>query len=155
MKGEDAVWAMPPQAHAFLFNHLPEGATVIELGSGAGSKALAEKFELVSVEHDVDYIAGHKHRVIYAPLVDGWYDPAFISELPDLYGAVLVDGPPGSSMRTGFWAHQDQFVSPLLIDDCHRPAELHMALAIAQEREESISIHKLVDGRSFATIGWW
>ncbi len=107
---------------------LPDGATLLELGSGFGTEKLAEFYEMCSVEHEVGWLNRFDSVYIYAPLRDRWYDVGVLAEhLPSSYDAILVDGPPWySGSRHGFCDHLDLFSTDgwLFFDDIHREDDM-------------------------------
>jgi hypothetical protein len=152
-----SAWSLPPDAFEFLRSRLSPEATVVELGSGEGTRRLVDSYARVfSVEHDEKFVGKYGSTYIHAPIVDGWYDRTAIAyALPSRFDCVIVDGPPGNIGRQGVLRHLDLFGPvPMLVDDVHRPAEREVILAIAQARQQRFSIHCLPDGRGFATIGW-
>ncbi len=159
-------WALPPEAFDFLAPRLEAlewtGGYVVELGSGEGSARLSGlcKGRLVSIEHDPAYVAAYQAQgqIVHSPIVDGWYEPTCISHAIARLQvtALVVDGPPGRIGRAGLLDNLDIFPArvPMLLDDVHRPAERDLALAIANHRNETLSVHILRSGRAFATIGF-
>jgi hypothetical protein len=151
-------WMLPPEAFAFLRNHLPPTmVNIVELGSGDGTVHLREFGTVYSIEHDEKWLrTGPGMNYIHAPIVNGWYDPEAIrGKLPAQYDCIIVDGPPGDVGRGGMLEHLDLFRPvPLLVDDVQRLLEVQLAAELARSRNESMSIHHLTSGRAFATIGW-
>ena len=156
-----ADWSLPAEVFAFLEPRI-RGLSVVELGSGRGSSRLASLCaSLVSVEHDVHYVETYPAdagRVIHAPIdpAAGWYARAALADLPGRIDAVIVDGPPGSIGRCGLMSHLDLFPDvPFLFADTHRAPERELAIGYWQMRRNSaLSLHALLDGRGFATVGW-
>lgn len=137
---------------------------IVELGSGHGTAHLLNLLPpgvgLMSVEHDprfMNLISGSHY--VHAPLLpSGWYDPAILKrELPprETIRALIVDGPPKQG-RSQVIDHLRLFPDhvPLLIDDVHREEEYRLADELALRRKQGISIHRCIDGRAFATVGW-
>ncbi len=174
-----ADWSLPTAATKWLTEHVPHGSTVLELGSGAGTRRLVGAFDVVTVEHDPAFMPGegpicpyivqsgethtirvrsgetHTIRYVHAPIVDGWYDADVIREIPTDYAAIIVDGPPGKIGRFGFAENLALFNTDVVIlfDDVHREAEWMLALTVAEWVQRPIETHKLADGRAFAVIG--
>lgn len=154
-------WMLPEAAVNWLAHRVQPGWTIVELGSGDGSRALAAMVpagRLVCVEHDTRWLGRcEQAEYIHAPIVDGWYDQQVLAErLPKKMDCVVVDGPPGRIGRFGLFAARELLdpSASLLIDDVHRTEERELALAFQRERQQVLSIHCSPDGRGFATIGW-
>lgn len=80
------------------------GQRVVEFGSGSGSKELAKICQLVSFEHDPFWASkGDGNVVIYAPIIDGWYDLRVVNTAWRFAEprCVIVDGPPAAIGRRG------------------------------------------------------
>ncbi len=134
----------------FIRKILPEGKTILELGSGWGTSELAKHYKMISIEHDDQWIGEYESDYIYAPIQwyddnwtapdiagnDGWYNVSMIKiHLMDKkYDMILVDGPPGYPNykntgkrigRGGFYKHLDLFNTdvPIIIDDIKRESE--------------------------------
>lgn len=122
-------------AFRWIKEHIPAGSSVLELGSGdVSTRVLCERYRVTSVEDNPDFMNRYMSHYIYAPLVDGWYDPAVLrSQLPEDYVFLLVDGPTGSAARCGFQKHFGLFKHnvPIMIDDTWREPEKQMAVALA------------------------
>ena len=134
--------------HTFINKYLPKGKTILELGSGDGSKRLVEAgYTVYAVEHDEGWITRWPNDVnyIYAPLrehkkVEGfdanvWYDPAYLQDLPD-YDLIIVDGPPGCEGRSGFLKYFDELFKsdvPIVIDDMQRVPERLLVTRLAKK----------------------
>jgi len=107
----------------WILENIPEGSTILELGSGYGTRELVKRYNVYSVEHDekwMDIAEGSNY--IYAPLKDGWYDVDYLNgKLPENYDLLLIDGPP-NIYRGNFVNHYDLFqnVKKIIVDDTHR-----------------------------------
>jgi predicted O-methyltransferase YrrM len=127
-------YAISDTLFLIIRNILPEGRTILELGSGLGTKYLSEHYNMISVEHDEDYLDKYDSKYIYAPLKkikpikripdsELWYDSAIMKEeMPKLdYDLILIDGPPGNT-RAGFIKYWDLFKHnvPMIFDDINR-----------------------------------
>jgi hypothetical protein len=130
--------------HDFIFEHLPKGKTILELGSGDGSMRLVEAgYTVYSVEHNDAWMNRHKSvNYIHAPLkehkqVKGfgkviWYDPSYLKDLPE-YDLLIVDGPPGCEGRAGFLKYKELFNLdvPIVFDDLQRIDECRLVQKFA------------------------
>jgi len=136
----------------FIDDLLPDGSTILEFGSGQGTKWLSELgFKMYSVENQPEWMDKYPEhttyincRVVYDqtiikktphmkpdgnPLFEilnrGWYNPHdLFPNLPDSYDLILVDGP-GRIGRMGFYDNLDKFNTdvPIVIDDIQRDDE--------------------------------
>lgn len=117
-----------------LVNHikkiLPQGKTILELGSGWGTHVLSEFYTMYSIEDNPYFLNKYKSTYLYAPLKAHkpihrykepaiWYDPSVLEpQLKDLqYDLILIDGPPSS--RGGFYKFFYLFNKevPMVFDD--------------------------------------
>jgi predicted O-methyltransferase YrrM len=121
---------------AWLVKHLQAGSTILELGSGAGTKVLSRTWKMWSVEHDPKWLNRCRSTTyIHAPIVDGWYDLEILAaQLPKKYDLLLIDGPPGRQ-RPGVIGHLEALFNlqvPVVVDDVHRKGDMRIAKAIAE-----------------------
>jgi len=124
--GQYSDWMISKEVHEWIFNYLPKGSTILELGSGDGSAILGKRYKVYSVENDLKWINRHKKvGYIYAPLKNGWYDLRAVPR----YDLLIVDGPKGSQSKVFFEKHLSLFdkSKPAIIDDTHREGERLMA----------------------------
>jgi hypothetical protein len=139
----------------WLRENLPEGKTILELGSGSGTAHLCERWDVISVEHDAAFVGRHPSTYIEAPIDGDWYDVSALREgLPSEYDLILVDGPPGTIGRHGFLRHLGLFRDdvPIVFDDTHRPAERILAEEVARVMKRKAAMHRCEDGRTFITL---
>lgn len=129
-----------PKCQAQIDEILNGKGTILELGSGEGTGRLAEKYQMISVEHDKEYLDKHKSDYIHAAIVPNgrhdWYDAGIIEKKLNgkQYDLLLVDGPPGHVGRLGMLDHLDLFdlSVPIIIDDVQRSAEHHLMSELAK-----------------------
>lgn len=164
-------WTLPNEAFALIQEKIPKGSIILELGSGAGTGILAEDYDVVSVEHDEEWLGIHSSRYIHATIVPnptserfvqkGWYDSNTLSvQLPEDYDLLLIDGPTGDIGRAGILEHLSLFRAdrPILLDDTDRPGEyallqeLVAALGLSVQIIQSESLRLNGTPRSFAWI---
>jgi hypothetical protein len=133
----------------FIKSILPEGSTILELGSGKGTIELSNYYTMISIENQPEwqdkfplcttYInVGNKeynetdfrlpNELKDMPRQVGWYNPdELIPKLPakSEYDLLLIDGPGGWLGRAGFLMYLDNFNTdiPIILDDVHRPQE--------------------------------
>lgn len=134
---------------------LSEGDTILELGSGEGTGRLAQRYRMISVEHDPEYVGRHNSQYIQAAIVPNgshdWYDAGILErELPpDGYDLLLVDGPPGHVGRLGMLQHLDLFDldATIVVDDVHRNADRYLLTELAKVAGRDYRIVHEDDGR--------
>jgi hypothetical protein len=147
--GDPANHAISEHLERWIERRIPRGATILELGSGHGTLRLAARFRMVSVEHDERFIGLAPATYIHAPIVPfskqcasfptdvGWYSRDVLrAELPrHRYDLLLVDGPPNSIGRGGFykWRALFDLTVPIVVDDIHRERERKMIGLLSRE----------------------
>lgn len=76
----------------YISNLIPHGSTVIELGAGMVSTlAFSSIYNLISVEHNPNFMIYEGVKYIHAGIIDGWYDRSKLLSLPD-HQMVFIDG---------------------------------------------------------------
>jgi hypothetical protein len=136
------------ETYDLIVSILPEGKTILELGSGFGTGALSKHYKMYSIEHDMRFINMYNSRYIHAPLIDdskqtGWYDIESIKDsLPTEYDLLLVDGPPTDERRKNFIHKMHYFNSNVIwvFDDLHRPDDLETYLTVCKLRNKEPEI---------------
>lgn len=148
-------WALPADTLLFLSDYIEHERPqrILEIGSGSstvwiGTFAKRVGAELVSLEHDADYVQKTRalvneyglHDAVtvhHAPLRPveleegsfNWYDSAVVSALEGPYDLLIVDGPPeatGEKARMPALPMLEPLLSEeclVLLDDTHRPDE--------------------------------
>lgn len=105
------------------------GSTVLEFGSGIGTAELQKSYNVISIEHDAQFIDLSNPNLIHAPIKNDWYDVDIIRQKSlHEYDAMIIDGPPGglkAGIRLGILKHLDlfNFNLPIFVDDVHRISE--------------------------------
>jgi len=125
-KSKDVSYMLPEKAFEWIFAHLPKRAKIVELGSGKGTERLSERFKMISIEDNPDWIGKYNSTYIHAPIKDGWYDRDYLEgKIPQDYNLLIIDGPSGSIGRLGILNNLDLFniKNQMLVDDIHRPDE--------------------------------
>ena len=150
----------------YIKSILPEGQTILELGSGEGTIKLSEYYNMISVENQREWQArypictkyinvGHKmynetdfkkpDNIKNIPSQNGWYDPNELqTKLPAKteYDLILIDGPGGWLVRSGFITYLEYFNTevPIILDDVHREQELMIIKKLSEilDREYKI-----------------
>lgn len=130
-------WAIEKECYDYIRSILPEGSTVLELGSGYATQELSKHYNLISIEQDRKWLFKYDSTYIYAPLrkYDGlqhpWFDVDVLkNELPIYnYDLILVDAPvAGAGKETSRWGFThfiDLFKTdvPIIFDDVNRPED--------------------------------
>jgi hypothetical protein len=115
---------------------MPEGGTLLELGSGRVTELFAEKYTLYSVENDPMWVDNYDCEYIYAPLVDDlWYDVEILkANLPVDYDMLLVDGPRTQERRAHILNNLELFRDDRvwLFDDVNQPGNLETFKKVAE-----------------------
>lgn len=142
-------WALGINTFNYLVNNFGNNSmTILELGSGTGTRELSKFFTMYSIEHDPQWLTYPPEitTYIHAPLVDGWYcvDTLRQNFVDKKYDILLIDGPPQGD-RPNIEKHIDMFDSSVIwvFDDSERPQI--SALAHAHRRRvdgEAIEIHE-------------
>ena len=147
---------------------LPSGSTILELGSGEGTRRLAARFKMISVEHDERWLGVAPSTYIHAPIEpfnkpcavfpsdEGWYSRSVLRQaLPGYrYDLLLVDGPPNFIGRGGVYKYKELFNLnvPLIFDDAHRPRVLQILQRFSAHLRRPYSVHGAWDDRHFGVI---
>lgn len=141
---------------------LPQGSTILELGSGQGTKDLLDMgYKVISIEQDPEWQHKYHDNYIPAPIKNydtyWWFDAEYLNNLPP-YDFLLVDGPTGpptpefNNCRIGLLDHKHLFnlTVPILVDDTNRPDESLLAKGLIDDKEYTdygrfILIHRLLE----------
>jgi hypothetical protein len=156
--------------HANMIEHLrsiiPPESTILELGSGHGSVKLAETFKVYSIEHSRKWYGLFPEiNYIWAPLVPykdtyfhkatHWYDHKILeTALPDSYEAIIVDGPPGTVGRGGFYTYLDLFKTdvPIFFDDVRRLWEFRLMGMVAGKLNKNPTVYNCQTSKWYGVI---
>lgn len=134
------------QFRDWITANVPEGSKVLEFGSGIGSRFLADRYDLSSIEHNADWlnVAGES-CYIHCPIVAGWYDTNGVKKaMQKQYDLVIIDGPPGTIGRRGILRHLGlfDFAVTFIVDDVNRKPEMEIAEAISKRVGRPFEVHK-------------
>ena len=129
-------WAISLETYNWINENLEEGKTIVEFGSGLGTRELTKKWKVYSVEHDPQWLgAAEDTNYIWAPLTEnGWYDSRKVFNLmPTDYDLLIIDGPIGPTARVGIDNHWDKLRTdiPIIFDDTDRLKDREHAIKIA------------------------
>ncbi|MDY7055164.1 tetratricopeptide repeat protein [Limnospira fusiformis] len=147
-------WAISEDLLIYILEILPVGSTILELGSGTGTFELSKYYNMVSIEHNQDWLNKCNSHYIYAPLIDDmWYDENVVRrELRNIdYNLILVDGPP-QHRRKGLLNYLNLFNwnVPIILDDVNRRCDMNVAIDLAKHLGKIPKIYK--NEKSFAVI---
>lgn len=147
-------WALPEEMFEWILSNIAKGSTILELGSGRGTRELVKYYNVHSVEENIKWIGFEpKAEYIHAPLKSystnikgsrGWYDEEIlVSKLPKKYDLLIVDGPTGIN-RGNFVNFCSLFDSsvPILIDDTQRDVDRKMAHEVALKTGKKLTEFK-------------
>lgn len=142
-------WILSEESFRWVEYNIPFNSTIVELGSGFGTKILSKNYTMFSVEEDYKWVGFEpKSTYIYSPLKrysndipisSGWYDDSLFNLLPKKYHLLIVDGPKKEN-RGNFINFCERFdkTVPFLIDDTNRKIDLEMALAVSEKLNKQI-----------------
>ncbi|MGE0009780.1 MAG: hypothetical protein AB7F19_04500 [Candidatus Babeliales bacterium] len=148
------IWSISKELFDYITHLLPQGSTILELGSGWGTGELAKKYTMYSIENDSNWLHKYKSTYIFAPIIDGWYDTAVLSkQLPEKYDLILIDGPPAAIGRNKFYTNIHLFNTnvPMIFDDVNRPDEKALLTQVAAYLNRPFKICKS-RGKQFGVI---
>ncbi len=137
-------WSIDKELFDFIRNILPEGKTIVEMGSGWASGELSKYYTVYSIEHDRKWLNKYDTNYIFAPIKDRWYDVDIVeNNLPKEYDLILVDGPPGHIGRGGFLSHLNIFKTDIIIifDDVNRHNDYNLMVGVAEKLNREFTIH--------------
>lgn len=150
----------------YIRSVVPEGETILELGSGWGTDQLMKHYTVVSIEHSKRYADMRTNRVIHADYTphkalrnhEGpmkWYDrDILIPELEGLkYSLLLVDGPP-QPYRCGIVKYIELFDTDAIIvfDDQQRKADRAILNSVAAKLRKPYVLYPHLGGKPFGVI---
>lgn len=152
-------FAISTEVAEYIFRVLPEGSTILELGSGSGTGELAKYYKIYSIEDSADWLYKYDSTYIYAPIKNygnyKWYDADYLKDnLPTEYDMILIDGPPGPVGRFGFYHHFYLFNPNVMIifDDTHRSEERNLFNHVAAILKRPTHEIRTSDGRRTTII---
>ena len=151
-------WMMPDEIFSWLEENVEQGMVVLELGSGHGSMRLAERFELVSIEHDPEWLGLAESKYVYAEIQEnavsckynqqGWYNSQPIIEIMKAIqiSVFIIDGPPGDIGRHGVLSIIEELPKNaiFIIDDVHRDDEFDLLQKLLKWHGGKSTIHSSI-----------
>lgn len=131
-------WSISEEVFIWILENIPHGSTILELGSGNGTKELVKYYDVYTIEQNSKWLNNEpKAKYIYAPIKNynqklphsnGWYDDSCLSALPKDYRLLIIDGPVGND-RGNFILFHNHFRKdiPYIIDDTNRNGDNNLA----------------------------
>ena len=149
-------WSMSIEGFKWILENISLGSSILEIGAGRGTIELSKFYNVITVEDKIEWVgAVDKVEYIHAPLSqNGWYSVSNLKKsIPNKYDLLIVDGPEGSPNRTPILDNLDLFYlkCPILVDDVHAKASLHIAEQLASKLNRHLKVHKGWQ-KQFATI---
>jgi hypothetical protein len=150
-------------ATAAKIRELCKPGWILEFGSGTGTRRLSVDYDILTIEHDPDWmiypIGTPRIIQVLAPLRDGWYHRRIVAEAlegwrdaqrdnrltPKMFNGVLIDGPSQMIGRDAI-LNPDNFEvlrpflnCPIFIDDTHREKEHNLAIEITRRLDREVA----------------
>jgi len=154
-KGGFGKWSIDKELFDYIRQILPDGKTILELGSGWASGELSKHYTVYSIEHDFKWVDKYDTHYIYAPIVNGWYDVSILKkELPATYDLILIDGPTGNIGRGKFNTYLELFDTKaiMIFDDVNRVAEYELLVAVSDKLNKPYTVYTTSTQKSFGVI---
>lgn len=152
------------ECYNFIMSVTKEQDVLIELGSGWSTKIFSDKLKVYTVEDNPEFLNENRSMmtsgkymptIIYAPIVDGWYDTTLLKkELPKKSKVVFVDGPKG---KVGRWKIAEYFAlfkntEYVVFDDVERPAESELLRQLAKKYNKPYRKFSTSCGKKYGVI---
>lgn len=161
---EEDDHAIDDNLYEFIRKVLPEGSTILELGSGAGTARLVKHYKVYSVEHDKEWLNKYGSTYFYTSLRwhkpiknhdgDTWYNSDILrSHLNGLtYDLLLIDGPP--QYRVGFVKYFELFNPNVIMvfDDLQRSKEESIVKSIATKLRVPYVVYGAGNEKMFGVV---
>lgn len=154
-------WSIDKIVYDWMLKNLPEGKTILELGSGNSTQILVTKWNVISVEENKDWVNKYHEKYIHAPIKNDYYDIDILKEkLPRKYDLMLVDGPAYGN-RNNMLKHLELFnleasdCSIIIFDDVERPNDFEtykQFLSAISAQFKVLETKVLTSSKSFAYI---
>lgn len=148
----------------YIRETLPEGSTILELGSGWSTGELAKYYKVYSVEHDEEYVDKYDSTYLYVGLKEHkklanhqstlWYDAKLLkAKLEGIkYDLLLIDGPPQT--RSGFFKYMNLFDTSAIwvFDDMDRSIDRQVVISVSSRLCCPYIVYQSDDGKPFAVV---
>jgi hypothetical protein len=151
---------------------LPDGSTILELGSGSGTEELVKYYKVYSVEDNADFVGRYHQNYIHAPLKlykplkhyseekfggsgkNIWYDSQALQKgLSGIdYDLLLIDGP--MSTRAGIVKYFNLFKHdvPVILDDMNRNLERKIIQDLSAKLKRPYTVYDCWEQKAFGVI---
>jgi hypothetical protein len=121
-------------SYRWIRDNVERDSVILELGGGLlFTRVLHQKYQLYTIEHDIDFVELFPSNYVYAPLHDDyhWYsiDAIRKANLPKNVELMIVDGPPGHLGRQQILNYLRELPEPrfIMVDDTNRTTEMLLA----------------------------
>jgi malate synthase len=135
----------------WIKEHVPRESIIVEFGAGdVSTKELCNDYQLYSIEHDREWIGKYDSHYIYAPKVDGWYNPHIVDSVfrkvePYL---VIIDGIGRDRILNRIDLVQN--CKMILVHDTNRDLDRNTAIRLATELNKMVRFYE--DGDFWAVV---
>jgi len=134
-------WSIDESVYKYIQGYLEKRKIILEFGSGDGTKYLLKNWDVISVEHNMNFVNRYHNNYIYSQIKEyenyRWYDiDSIMRSLEEKeYDLILVDGPTGDIGRIGFFHNLESFNIdvPMIFDDINRVAELELMRMVSKK----------------------
>jgi len=159
-------FAIDEELFLYIKEFLPEGYTILELGSGHGTAELVKLWNVYSIEDKKKWLGKYHDQYIHAPLKwhkpikklpgEIWYNANTLKyALPKNYDLLLIDGPcREDASRSGFIKYKSLFNLniPIIFDDVNRTQDWDVAVRLSGILRRPITIHNTHKTKYFGVI---
>ena len=148
-------WAIDYECFNYIRQILPDGSTLLELGSGLATNEFAKHYKVISIEQDINWVGKYNSTYIHAPLKQyvglqyPWFDVDALQALKSMkYDLILVDAPVAGSQkptsRHGFHHNLHLFNTevPILFDDINRQGDYYNMVITANKLNKTYEVFK-------------
>jgi hypothetical protein len=141
--------------YAYLLDNLPEGKTILELGSGWGSGELIKHWNVWSVENKEKWFKMYNPQSVLIPITKGWYDydlmKEFMLKMRGSYDLLLVDGPYDNrwGILRNFHLFDHDPRIPVVFDDIKRKEGLDIMDGVSKRLNRT---YQIFGGNTFGVI---
>lgn len=133
--------SMSEQFLNLIFKKLDKTKTILEFGSGDGTKKLVDHgYTVYSIEENEKYCGLHHDNYLLAEIVDDWYDEKKVFDFikNKNWDALLIDGPAHGDRKKMFEILGSDFFmkTPIIfIDDIERPNDRELFYMLREGRK--------------------
>ena len=134
---------------------VPFGSTILEFGSGEGTKKLCKNYTVYSIEEQNNFVGRYHDNYLHAEIVDDWYNKEkviqFIRDID--YDAIIIDGP-AHGLRKGILdilEHLNLEV-PIFLDDIDRPDDKSVFMMLSALIRDNDPQRRICDFKDYGAI---